>query len=260
VACDSRESNFLRYFEENFDKLHLASLTAYGLNLHGRGFKYVKCPNKPPRTSLLLFNGDFRSSEGCAAIRDADVIVTNPPFSLFRDLVGAVVRYKKQFLLMGNMPTFGTKDMERLVTNRQMWFGYTGCGAVEFVVPEHYQKCHRMVTNPDGTTTKFAKNSSICWATNLPVNKPLGHNLTVKYDPNEHKKYDGLEEVDVIEVPALSKIPHDYNGVMAAPLTFLINWDSEQFDIVGFADGKHIKRGLTVDGEDPFRRVYIKRR
>ena len=92
------------------------------------------------------------------------------------------------------------------------------------------------------------------------MNKPLGHNLTVKYDPNEHKKYDGLEELDVIDVPALSKIPKDFYGIMGAPLTFLINWDSEQFEIIGFSNGEHIKGTLSVEDENCFRRVFIKRR
>ena len=109
-------------------------------------------------------------------IRASDIVVTNPPFSLFRSFVEHVVRFKKKFLLVGNMATIGSKAIEHLVMTRQLWFGYFS-GAMEFTLLDHYQEWMREEVRPDGSIQKFATVSSICWATNLDVRKPLGHRL-----------------------------------------------------------------------------------
>ena len=257
--CDGTESNFLKYFADNFDKFGLASLTAIGFNPHGRGFQYVKYPGAPPQTSTLLLTGDFRSPEGCQALRQADIVVTNPPFSMLRSFFESILQYKKQFLLLGNLSTIMTKDIQHFVQNGQVRFGYFGCNVMEFTLSEQYQECQRSKVNPDGTITKFAKVSSICWATNLPVDKSLGHNLTVDYDPEEHKKYDGRADIDLIEVPELRMIPKNYYGIMSVPISFVLKWDPQQFDILGFSNGDFIRGNLSINGKNCFKRVFIKR-
>jgi hypothetical protein len=153
------------------------------------------------------------------------------------------------------MATIGSKDMERLVRTRQMWFGYFAAKAMEFTLPEHYPQAMRTETNPDGTITKFATVSSICWATNLPVNKPLGHKLTAKYDESKYPKYDNY---NAIEVKMLKNIPMDYDGIMGVPITFVANWDPNQFEIIGFTAGSDVVANVQIDGEVLFRRVFIK--
>jgi len=144
-----------------------------------------------------------------------------------------------------------------MVMSRQLWFGYFGCGAMAFMLPDHYQKWMREETRPDGTIQKFATISSICWSTNLDVRKPLGHRLIEKYSPDKYKQYDNL---NAIEVSELKSIPMDYFKVMGVPLTFVINWSQQQFSIVGFMGGKSMRGSLYVDGENCFRRVLIKRK
>ena len=255
--CDGLDSNFLKYFEMNFEKFGLASLTCIGFGGTGQGFKYVKKPGVEPVIEKTLLNGDYRSFEVLALFRETDIVVTNPPFSLFRHFVEMVVRYKKKFLLLGNIVTIGSKDMERLVRTRQMWFGYFGQGAMEFTLPENYPQAMRTETNPDGSVIKFATVSSICWATNLPVNKPFGHKLTAKYDPTTYPKYDNY---DAIEVKMLRNIPKDYDGVMGVPITFVVNWDPEQFDIIGFTACSDIVDNVKINDEVLFRRVFIQKR
>jgi hypothetical protein len=253
--CDCPGSNFIKYFEDNFDKFELASLNGVGFNPYGPGFKYTKLPGEEPVHSSLLLKGDYRSPEVLKILKESDIVVTNPPFSLFRNFVEMVVRYNKHYLVLGNIATIGSKDMVRLVKEGNMRFGYFGVGAMEFVLPEHYPKCMRSEINPDGTVSKFASVSSITWATNLPVDKPLGHELTMKYDPDVYKKYDGY---DAIEVPMLRKIPIDYEGLMGVPITFIVNWNPEQFEIVSFSNSDYIKGMLAIDGDNCFARVMIR--
>ena len=154
------------------------------------------------------------------------------------------------------MATIGSKAIEHLVMTRQLWFGYFS-GAMEFTLPDHYQKWMREEVRSDGTIQKFATVSSICWATNLDVHKKLGHTLTATYDSNVYKKYDNL---NALEVPELKLIPMDYDKTMGVPLSFVVRWDPEQFDIIGFMGGNRIRGSLYVDGENCFRRVLIKRK
>jgi len=254
--CDTPDSNFVKYFETNFDKFGLKSLTGMGFNPEGNGIKYFKLPGKEPEISTLLLNGDYRSFEALKEIKEADIIITNPPFSLFRHFILMMFRFKKQFLLLGNMVTCGAKDMERLITSRRMWFGYFGQGAMEFILASHYASHKRSEIADDGSLIKYAKVSSICWATNLPVHKQRGYPLPAKYDPAVYKKYDNY---DALEVPALISLPYDYDGVMGVPITFVANWDPEQFDIIGFSGGT-VQGIPCVEGEYMFRRVYIKKR
>ena len=258
-SCDCETSNFLRYFEENFERFGLKSLTGVQCNPGGSGIMYVKNPGSLPQKIPLAYSATFQSPAVLKLLRACDVVVTNPPFSLFRSFVEHIVRFKKKFLLLGNMATIGSKEIEYLVMSRQLWFGYFGCGAMEFMLPDHYQKWMREEIRSDGTIQKYATVSSICWATNLPVHKKLGHSLTATFDPSVYKKYDS-PHWDAIEVPALKKIPKNYFDMMGVPITFVVNWDPEQFEIIGFTSGNRIKGELSVDNENCFRRVLIKRK
>ena len=257
--CDGSGSNFIKYFEDNFDRFELASLVGVQCNLGGLGMMYVKNPGTPPEISPLAYSAVFQSPAVLKLLRACDVVVTNPPFSLFRSFVEHIVRFRKKFLLLGNMATIGSKEIEYLVMSQQLWFGYFGCSAMEFTLPDHYQRWMREEMRPDGSVQKYATVSSLIWATNLPVHKKLGHELTATYDPSVYKKYDS-PHWDAIEVPALKKIPKDYFDTMGVPITFVVNWDPEQFEIIGFTSGNRIKGELSVDNENCFRRVLIKRK
>ena len=258
--CDAPGSHFLKYFEQNFDEFGLASLTGIGFRLHRHGVKYVKHPNELPQITSLSFDGDFRSREGLIAIDQADIIVSNPPFSQFRYFVENIVRYEKKFLILGSLPTIVTKEIRNFIKTRQMWFGYSECSAMDFAIPEHYKKYARIEKNADGTTTKIARVPAICWLTNLPVDKVLGHQLTVSYNPGIHKKYDKPIDVDAIEVAKLRLIPRDFYGIMSVPISFLLKWDPQQFEVLGFSHGDYTRAVLKIDGKKTFKRVFIRRR
>lgn len=192
--------------------------------------------DNPPKR--LDGNGDFRS-EGCLALlKEADVVVTNPPFSLFREYVAKLIEYDKKFLIIGNQNTITYKDIFPLLKNNKMWLGYHS-GAQIFRVPEAIDRNNLFVR--DGIT--YAKFGNICWYTNLEQSK-RHEMLTLykKYTPEEYPKYDNY---DAIEVSKVAEIPCDYvssescNGIMGVPITFLDKYNPDQFEIVGLLNSSN---------------------
>ena len=239
VLCncdDPRVSNFFHYFAYRFEQLKLARLitTCYKsqeLNLFSRGdseraiyLEYTgeKSGGRVPTVEQiglhpLAGDGDFRSSECIALLEQADIVVTNPPFSLFREYVAQLVEYGKKFLIIGNKNAITYKEIFPLIKENRLWLGVNN-GAKEYI-------------KPDGTRQKMGNTG---WFTNLEHTKrhePLI--LTSHYTPETYPKYDNY---DAIEVSKTSDIPSDYDGVMGVPITFLDKYCPEQFEMIGCAD------------------------
>lgn len=201
-------------------------------------------------------NGDFRWPKVQALMEEADIVVTNPPFSLFREFISTVIRSKADYIILGNLNAISYKDIFELLKDENIWLGATRNQSVVFEVPEDYAKhpqtkhCNRRY---------YATMPSITFYTNIRHDKPVEPLvLTKKYDPVIHPKYDNY---DAIEVSRLADIPYDYYEPMGVPITYMTRHDPEGFDIVGSEETLDIERGRCyVAGQRKYARVVIQRR
>jgi len=218
--------------------------------------------------TLLKSDGDFRSEECIELLKQSDVVVTNPPFSLFLEYLAQLMEFNKKFLIMGNMNSLHKKEIFKLIKANRIWTGYGFNQTCEFVLPNHYEKWNRI---EDGK--KIGKVPAITWFTNLDVTKR--HQKMVfykKYSADEYITYDNL---DAIEIGRIAEIPENYYGMMGVPDTFLENFNPEQFELIGLPTGNLGKeigvsknyRGrtdisLTKNGKTscPYSRIIIKRK
>ena len=233
LNCDDpKHSAFWKYFDTNFDKLKLKRLLA----THYDNTKPVHLWEKDrhhlqPTRTLLEGDGDFRSNETQNILRQANIVVTNPPFSLFKEHVTNLISASKKFLIVGPMTAVTYKDVFPLIRDEKMWLGANpAAGSREgnsllFAVPNHY----------DGKTFlydgKRCAKASAWWYTNLEHSgrrKPL--HVTATYHPNVYPTYDNYH---AIEVPRVQNIPQDYDGAMGVPITYLKSHQPDQFNIVG---------------------------
>lgn len=185
--------------------------------------------NKKNVLTLLQGSGDFRSSECIGLLKEADIIVTNPPFSLFREYVAQLFHYNKLFIIIGNKNAITYKEIFRLIKENRIWTGYRGfSGGMWFYVSENYDDYDKVV---DG---QKLKNVPSIWFTNLDTSK-RHENMTLykQYTPDEYPHYDNY---DAIEVSKTSDIPYDYEGAMGVPITFLDKYNPAQFEILGMCE------------------------
>jgi hypothetical protein len=195
----------------------------------------VSCP--------LGGNGDFRSKECLELLKEADIVVTNPPFSLFRDFIDQVVEYDKHFLIIGNTNAIKYNNVFKLIKAAKFRTGYTNFNVgMFFIVPDSWEKFHHI--NEDGK--KVARVSTACWFTNMDVSKHREMlTLYKKYNANEYPKYDNYDAINVNKYP---DIPSDYNGIMGVPITFLDKYNPKQFEIIGIFDDKREKSDAFIQG------------
>lgn len=185
--------------------------------------------NKNNEWTPLAGDGDFRSSESIELLKQADIVVTNPPFSLFREYVAQLVEYEKKFLIIGNTNALTYKEIFKLIKDDKLQTGYTNFNVgMFFVVPDEWEQYHHI--DKDGK--KIVRVSASCWFTNLEVEKHK-ENITLykKYKSEEYPKY---ENYDAINVDKYTDIPYDYSGAMGVPITFIDKYNPNQFEIVGF--------------------------
>lgn len=220
--------------------------------------------NKNNEWSPMEGEGDFRSAESVELLKQADIVVTNPPFSLFREYVAQLIEYNKKFLIIGNLNAVTYKEVFSLIKNNDLWLGYSN-GAKTYLVPNSYEQ-NNIFVGADGK--KYAKMGNTGWFTNLDVSKrhdPLV--LYKKYTQTEYQKFDNYEAINVDKT---SDIPLDYDGVMGVPITFLDKYNPEQFEIVGLIAGNikglagipsaSGKDGPYIDGKLRYGRILIQKR
>jgi hypothetical protein len=180
--------------------------------------------------SVLKGNGSFDSPESIELLKEADIVVTNPPFSLFREYLSLLDQYGKRFLIIGNTNALKYKLTFKMFQEDRIRTGYTNFNVgMFFQVPDSYEKFHHIENGK-----KMARVSTSCWFTNLPVKKHT-ENLVLykKYTPEEYPTYDNY---DAINVNTYTDIPCDYDGVMGVPITFLDKYNPEQFEIIWTTD------------------------
>lgn len=266
--CDDPfESAFFQYFAINFNEIGLEKLVStcfagspiagseYPLEGGPTAYKatVTKVPDEPllrPDGALdlgALFglkgnslshlegDGDFRSEECKSLLEQADVVATNPPFSLFREYIGQLVQYKKDFLILGNMNAATCREVFPLFRDDRIWYGESiRSGDRKFYVPDSYP-LNAASCGVDEKGKRFIRVKGVRWFTNLDT--PRRHellNLSCRYTPNEYPHY---ENYDAIEVARTQNIPVDYEGLMGVPITFLDKYSPDQFEIVMLANG-----------------------
>ncbi len=262
VLCncdDPRVSKFFHYFSYNFQKLGLKKLitTCYknqqpdlfskndsekGIYLEYSGDKKHNRVPDPSEIGIheLEGDGDFRSPECVELMKRADIVVTNPPFSLFREYVVQLVGMNKKFLVIANLNAISGKEIFRLIKENKIWLGYTH--PVAFVVPDHYEM-REVRSWRDNEGTNWRSMGNACWFTNLDIDKRHEEiPLYSTYSPKAFPEYDNYE---AIEVSRFKEIPHDYDGVMGVPLTFLEKYNPTQFEIIG--SDYEVKQGLLPE-------------
>ena len=222
--------------------------------------------NNKNSLSLLNGDGDFRSEECIKILKQADVIITNPPFSLFREYINQLMEYNKKFLVIGSQNAITYKEIFPLLKENKMWLGYR-CGDMSFTVPEYYEeKETRFWIDENGR--KWRSLGNICWFTNLDHKKRHEElELYKKYTPEEYPKYDNY---DAINVDKTADIPEDYFEEMGVPITFLDKYNPDQFEIIdgigrySILDNENTKKAgkylSMIDGKAKYFRIVIKRR
>lgn len=218
VLCncnDGENSSFWKYFSANFHRLHLKKLIciSYGKDAYRMEMTREQDTVKAP----LNCNGDFRNDECIELLKISDIVVTNPPFSLFRTFLDLLYEYEKQFLVIGNMNMVVCNGIFPYFQNGKLQFGHTAVKSFSY---------------PDGTVCNFG---NIYWYTNIPTGKHV-HRIPLheRYSP---EKYPGYDNYPAIEVGRIKDIPCDYGGLMGVPITYLLKHDPELFEIIGIADG-----------------------
>lgn len=298
---DPYESNFVKYFAMNFNALGLkkliatcyatspvmySQLTFFGESMDFGTGEVGRKPYKieiteirdensdgavdlddfetmlkknPPR--LLSGNGDFRSDECIELLKEADIVVTNPPFSLFREYIAQLIEYNKKFVIIGNQNNVTYKEVFPLLKNNLIWMGYH-CGDMAFTVSQSYEeRSTRYWVDENGQ--KWRSMGNICWYTNLDTPKRHeGLILYRQYTPEEYPKYDNY---DAIEVSKTAEIPCDYAGIMGVPITFLDKYNPEQFEIIGLdrytVPKEYLVGGrVAIDGKPRYARILIRKR
>jgi hypothetical protein len=269
-ADDPFESNFFKYFASNFNALGLKKLiaTSYSgspviggqlslFDIKGlKNFKNkepikieineVKDNNKDGAIDLsdvewllkndknvaipLKENGDFRSNESINILKKADIVVTNPPFSLFREYVAQLDKYKKKFLILGNSNSLTYKEIFKLIKKNKLWLGVSiHSGDVEFQVPDDYEVRSKSL-RIDVNGKKYVRVPSIRWFTNMDyVQRHEDLILYKKYNKEEYPKY---ENYNAINVDVTKNIPINYKGAMGVPITFIDKYNPDQFEIL----------------------------
>ena len=240
--CDTPDSNFVKYFVDNFEQFKIKQLIATSYNPNGKGI-YFSYNGIKTKIEYLIGNGDFRSAECTEILKQSDIVITNPPFSLFREYVKQLYDNNKYYIIIGNKNALGYKEIFPLFKDKRMYIGCT--------IPKHF-------VSPDTDKNIMG----ICnWFTNILIDKdkPL-YILRKKYNETDYPKYDNYNGINVDKT---IDIPYNYNGVLGVPISFIdkynyqfvdVNNNPIEFEIVRFRKGDNNK-DLSVSGKEKYYRI-----
>ena len=273
---DPRISNFFHYFSYNFEKLGLKKLittcyknqnrdlfsqndTEQAIYLEYDGDKNGDNIPNPEEIGInfLKGDGDFRSEECIELLKQADIVVTNPPFSLFREYVAQLIEYEKKFIIIGHQNAITYKEIFKLFKENKIWLGYGFSGGAAHFINQHYEDYATATDRKEG----MIRVSGVVWYTNLEINKRHEDLILYKtYNPEEYPTYDNYNAINVNKV---ADIPMDYKGAMGVPITFLDKYNPDQFEILGIdrplveeITGK-VSR-FRINGKEIYARIVIK--
>ena len=282
VLCncdDPKVSNFFHYFSHKFHTLKLKKLITtcyknadpdiFSKHEGKRGLRLIYNGEQTPGGRVPAFSkldrlplegdGDFRSDECLELLKRADIVVTNPPFSLFREYFAQLIEHKKKFIIIGTMPAITYKGIFELLRDNKVWLGYSH--PVAFKVPDHYEM-RKVRSWRDEKGNNWRSLGNACWFTNLDIAKR--HEDLPLYTTYEAKVFPKYDNFDAIEVPRYKDIPTDYDGLMGVPVTFLDRYNPDQFEIIGSnrgvgQDPKGVYgRGSHLNGKETFKRIFIR--
>ena len=279
LPCDDPDwSNFTKYFTERFETLGLKKLisTSYSPS-GGHGKMFVLDGENELQWEYLTGDGDFRSAEVTALRDEADIVITNPPFSLFREFMVWLAEGGVLFSVIGNMNAITYKEIFPLIKDNKLWIGATGMRSITYEVPVEGDVGPGQF---EENGKRYQKMGNTCWFTNIQHGRrhePLKlmtqaenevSNKRIINNANSYKKYDNY---DAIEVPATSGIPSDYTGVMGIPISSLDKYCPEQFEIVGMQSSAGYDSGIVgipmigsgdarpvVNGKNTYARIFIR--
>lgn len=241
---DAQESNFFKYFSLNFEHLGLKKLITSCYNENGKGKYLVYEGDKngnsmpdPDEIGIFEFegNGDFRSAESIELLKEADIVVSNPPFSKFRECIAQLVEYQKKFLVIGNMNAITYKEIFPLIKENKIWCGYGFNLSMVYRTPyeNNLESNAKFVISKGYDPKHHVKVPAVCWFTNLEHDKRNEELVLYRtYNEQDYPKYDNY---DAIEVSNVKEIPCDYSGIMGVPITFLGKYNPKQFEILGLS-------------------------
>ena len=253
--CDNPEwSNFWKFFTLNFDYLGIKKVISTHFEVNKPSYKLEFIGEKDANGGFVTINtpleqnGDFRSPECIEILKEVDIVVTNPPFSLFREYIAQLVEYDKKFLVIGNYNSITYKEIFKLIKYNKLWCGISP-RSINFI-------------DPDGKL--LSVNAS--WFTNLSHKKRNEEFILYRqFNKADYPKYDNY---DAIEVSKVKDIPMNYEGAMGVPITFMDKFNPDQFEIIGMAEdnGKGFSGGIwdgknphcVINGKNMFKRIFIK--
>ena len=263
--CDDPTwSEFWRYFHLNFGVFGLKKLISTHYSATERTYKLEYTGGDDNNIdvgikTLLQCNGDFRNKECMDLLNECDIVVTNPPFSLFREYVAVLMEHKKNFIIWGNNNAITYKEFFPLLKNDEVWLGYTANKTLVFCIPDTYPKWDEKETAKMNDGHHYAKVPAISVFTNLDISKRHEKRILWKnYTPEEYPKYDNY---DAINVDKASEIPCDYDGVIGVPITYLDKHNPDQFEIVGNEYSLNIPKGRGyINGKRMYSRILIRKK
>ena len=286
LPCDDPDwSNFTKYFAERFEQLGLKKLisTSYAAG-GGNGKVFVLEGENEPQREYLAGDGDFRSDEVIALRDESDMVITNPPFSLFREFMAWLAEGGVEFSVIGNMNAIACKEIFPLIKGNEMWLGASRMGAKCFALPSN---APAKASQYEENGIRFQKFGNIAWFTNIEHGRrheplelmTMEDNLLYGSKRVRTTAYAKYDNYDAIEVPETKGIPSDYTGLMGVPISFLDKYNPAQFEIVGTSDGAfaaslgvkplgpeyegnvgRTKLGLASTRKAVFRRIVIRHR
>ena len=266
---DARESNFFKYFSMNFEHLGLKKLICTGYKENGKGVILCyegdangnrKVDDEEIVVTELEGSGDFRSEECINYLKQADVVVTNPPFSLFREYVKQLMDYGKKFIIIGNLNAITYKEVFPLIKNNELWLGatYFNGGAAYFVGDKDLFDPEKI----SNAKHAYIKDGKLYWRVNgvrwfSNVDHKKRHemlDLYRKYNPTDYPNYDNYK---AIECGKCSEIPMDYDGVIGVPISLFDKYCPEQFEVLGITENADYLKPLQIEGCAKYDRPYI---
>lgn len=274
---DPKVSNFFKFFFKNFKALNLKRLIvscykkqptelfdvneqyekAYYIDYDGHLEDESKSSITDLQSIYFSGDGDFRNRESVELLIQSDIVVTNPPFSLFRKFVDQLVKFEKKFLVIGNINAITYKEIFKLIKNNKAWMGvHMGRGISGFIVPPSYE-LYGSEARIDEDGNRIVSPNNCLWLTNMDIAKRHEDIILTKSYYDDKSYFPLYDNYDGINVNKTKDIPFDYEGHVGVPITFLHKFNPDQFEIIKFRKGDNGK-DLSIDGKCPYFRILIK--
>ncbi|MBT3313538.1 MAG: modification methylase [Anaerolineae bacterium] len=277
---DPRVSNFFHYFSYNFEKLALKKLISscyknqnmdlfsqndaeHAIYLEYDGDKNRNNIPDPEEIGIRHFkgDGDFRSKESIELLKQADIVITNPPFSLFREYVAQLIKYDKKFLIIGHQNAITYKEIFKLIKDNKMWLGYGFKRNMAHFLNPHYEDYATDTDHREG----MIRVSGVAWFTNLDIQKRHEDIILYKKYYGNESEYTKYDNFDAINVNKTKEIPMDYYGPMGVPITFMAKFNPDQFEVLGnlgsyAPDGYSLSSAIYINDKKIYKRILIQRK